>query len=114
MIIILPLLLIFSCRRNREELEHLKTDEIVDGIFIELYVDNSGGAFASSTYYYYLTDSNNFRKFMSIRDDDNGVYINTASNGVFLNIYYSRMRGNLKDSTFYDVEKLKKENEFDD
>lgn len=66
--------------------EYLTIQNLDSNIFVEIFIDNSGGTYGSTTTsYYYLTDSVSFRHFVFEVDDDEGLYYSYGKEGVFFN-----------------------------
>jgi hypothetical protein len=98
-----------SCIRSGR---HLDTEKIEKGLYFERYIDNSGGAFASTYVHNYLTDSVNFNKYIGSSDENQYTIVKKYLNGVNIFKYEGKNRI-LVDSIFYNTDILKSENEFD-
>lgn len=59
-----------ACGSKYSKENHVATDQIKTGIFLEVFETYSGGTYAGSSYSYYLTDSLNFRKFLISKEHD--------------------------------------------
>ncbi|MBQ6725414.1 MAG: hypothetical protein IJQ89_02450 [Bacteroidales bacterium] len=60
-------LLVGAC--SEKEMEHVRTEQIADSLYVETYQTYFGGVWAGDSYEVYLTDSTSFRKLLGDYDD---------------------------------------------
>jgi hypothetical protein len=91
--------------------------EIEKGIYEEVFILSRGGVLANDLYACYLTDSVNFRKYVDRFDNKEKYRFYKVDKNTIMAVKYS-FRVDYKsflpiDSTFYSINFLKEENDFD-
>ncbi len=52
----------------------MRSELLIDDIYLEMYKVSAGGALATDTYSYYITDSATFRKHIGFQHDDEDLH----------------------------------------
>ncbi|MBL4702891.1 MAG: hypothetical protein JKY54_00080 [Flavobacteriales bacterium] len=106
-------IILTGCTPNYENLRQLGSRDLGEGIYVDSYLDVSGGVYASSTSYYFLTDRESFNILAARVHQEEGVLIDFNKNGVYVNLYADVKRTELTDSSFYLIEDLKFKKQLD-
>ena len=69
-LLIIILIISFSCINEKDRTNHLHTFQITDRVFLEKYSIFQGGVFGGSIESYYLTDSLTFIIFINSHDEN--------------------------------------------
>jgi hypothetical protein len=74
-VLLLSLLLLYSCRNDRSKDDHDRTSRVCDSsFFVETFTVFGGGAWGGDMVSQYLTDSTNFRIYIGTYDNAHEAY----------------------------------------
>lgn len=109
------LIIICSCVNKYSKKHHVTTLKIDSNLYNEVYKVYSGGVFASDSYSNYITDNENFRKYVgTVYYDDEQIYCDVIKKDTIRVVLRSKFdTSDIKNIAFYSLKELKKEGKFE-